>query len=73
MIQNTEGAYYLGELEKSDLHAVMKDADIVLNTSISEGLSNALLEVRFYCFLFFFPRKLNFSFFSFTNFISFRH
>jgi len=36
--------HYLGALSREDTHAVMQQANIVLNTSRSEGLSNALLE-----------------------------
>lgn len=38
------GIHYLGTLSREDTHAAMQQADIVLNTSKSEGLSNALLE-----------------------------
>jgi len=44
-ITKTEnGIHYLGTLSREDTHAAMQQADIVLNTSKSEGLSNALLE-----------------------------
>jgi len=43
-ISAIEGVWYLGELNLADLHACIVQADVVLNSSRSEGLSNALLE-----------------------------
>lgn len=43
-IEKTEGAIYYGEMPPQHLHASIIQADIVVNSSISEGLSNALLE-----------------------------
>lgn len=43
----TEWLTYLGEVDYTDMPALMKCVDVVLNTSKSEGLSHALLEAMF--------------------------
>lgn len=43
-VQQRPWAHYLGEIEKAAMPAALREADVVLNHSISEGLPNALLE-----------------------------
>ncbi|MDA0375918.1 MAG: glycosyltransferase family 4 protein [bacterium] len=44
LIRQEGGIHYLGALSREDTHAAMEQSNIVLNTSLSEGLSNAILE-----------------------------
>ncbi|MFC4769261.1 glycosyltransferase [Effusibacillus consociatus] len=46
-MDSTEWAIYLGEVDHQDMPALLAAADVILNTSKSEGLSHALLEGMF--------------------------
>uniref|UniRef100_A0A4W3HAX6 Glycosyltransferase 1 domain containing 1 n=1 Tax=Callorhinchus milii TaxID=7868 RepID=A0A4W3HAX6_CALMI len=43
-IKRSCGVYLLSELSQEELHAAMKDSFAVVNSSISEGMSSAILE-----------------------------
>lgn len=44
-VRRTAGVRLIGEMPQGDLHAVMKSCFVVVNSSVSEGMSAAILEV----------------------------
>jgi hypothetical protein len=46
-VERHPGIFYLPELSQEDLHSAMSKSTAIVNSSISEGLSNALLEALY--------------------------